>query len=208
MKLYNYLTEDKDKGEELVPLLENNRVFDLYLNGMQYLYRGIFGGYHTFKYRLKKVVKERRPKDSKKYLHDAFDMTFHKKFGIKGRTECTFATSNKTMAEYYGKPFIFIPLEPFKFLYSPVVYDLWALNDPFRRNRITLLNNDETDILNNPDDEGFQKVIEKVVSTYKTDNLKSAISSGNEIMFDCKEYIIFKPVHFELFVFRNFGVEL
>jgi hypothetical protein len=112
----------------------------------------------------------RRPSATPIRIHDAFDKAFDDAFGWKARSTGVFAVGDDIDAENYGTVYIFIPIGPyFDFVWSPDIMDLF----------IEL------------EDIAFDVSIDDIrnmVENYSNKNLKKAIQSGNEIMFNVDKY--------------------
>jgi hypothetical protein len=82
------------------------------------------------KFGVLQVRKDRKPLDTPKTLHDAFDEFFNSQFGIKFRSQSAFATKSLEYTDYmlesYGEPLVFIPIGEYTVCYSPVISDLYA----------------------------------------------------------------------------------
>ena len=105
---------------------------------------------------------DRIPSDIKMEIHNEYDKLFYEKFGWKARSEGVFASGSKRIS--YGKPYLFFPVNGYKFVWSPDIFDLYTS----KFNSITN--------------------IEKGFKAYTDGNLRKAVLSGNEIIFKCKAY--------------------
>ncbi len=128
--------------------------------------------------------KDRYPKHTNPIDHDLLDKEFQKKFGWKARSEGVFVTSNRTNALAYGIPYICIPADSFKYIWSKEINDLYIrINDiPSKELRRLSYGN--------------------IVSKYTDQNLKDALNrrAGNEVMFKCKYYYLVHPIHWDLMI--------
>ena len=158
----------------------------------------------------KKVRTDRVPSATKRQISQDVDDAMYKRFKIHGRKASIFCTGNEDTAESYGKSFIVFPVGAYKYLWSPVVEDLFVYlnNDPsgylydvskeieMEMNRKGFYQNLEwkevlvhKEKLRKEIEESNKKALLKMVSSYKTTDLKKAISTGNEIMVQCSSYI-------------------
>ena len=147
-------------------------------------------------YMIKKIRKDREPKDSDQKSHDMMDSLFNKKFGFKARSNVLFATGDISTALSYGRIYTIWPVGQYKFIYSNHVTDLFdVLQRAKKIDTITfiklilhLLLNPKKGVENKTVDYDKDKV-NKILNTYKDDDIYKAINSGNEIMINCKEYV-------------------
>lgn len=148
------------------------------------------------------VRKGRDPKDMHPEIHNDFDDQFKRQFGIRGRTECLFATGSTSEASQYGNVFIILPIGKYHILWSPKIKDLFthiqkecqydneykSLNALKKRFRLKL----NKDTIDDEVERAYRKYIEDTVMTYKVSPISSrtvmAIDSYNELMVSCKEY--------------------
>ena len=195
MRLLNYLTEDID----VQSLLKNNRIVDLYKKHNKFFYRGkkspsIISEYQVFNRR-----KDRRPMDMPSHLHKDFDIEFQKKFSWKSRSEGVFAVAASYVAQLYGTPYVFIPIEPFRYIYSLSITDLYReiKCDHF------YITYEEALILKSPklySKEEYQKIINKIVNSYRKDNIAHALMKTTEVMFDCDRYLLINSTYINDFM--------
>lgn len=116
------------------------------------------------------TIAKRTPLTSSKKDHKGANDWFIKKFGIGFRRDhIMFASSNRLNASQFGVLYIVIPINNFKFCWSPKITDLYCLRDDNQ-------NADLEELLNN--------------AGYQITDLRSAIMSGNEVMIHCKEYFL------------------
>lgn len=193
MKFQHYLNEERD----IYKYLKGNEIFELALNG-RFLYRGIkYEKNETFI--IKKRRKDRNPLTTDKKSHDILDMLFQKKFGWKARSEGIFVTNDFAGAQGYGKAYIFIPIKPYSFIWNNNIEDLWfnIFSDDY--DNISILTKEEHYKLNKLNASFNEKVeiLEKVVKSYTNKDIKNAMRSGNEIMFNCDRYILFNEKYFK-----------
>ena len=68
---------------------------------------------------------DRWPKDTQEYLHDLLNDAFYKKFKWKPRSQGVFA-SHYSVALGYGVPYVFFPVNGYKYVWSMRVDDLYG----------------------------------------------------------------------------------
>ncbi|MCK9371503.1 hypothetical protein M0R04_16435 [Candidatus Dojkabacteria bacterium] len=158
MNFISYINEVKNSDEILTNCSE-------YIKDISYcsskLYRGTRYNIRTWK--KLSTREDRRPRDTKQYVHDKFDEKFAKKFGWKARSESVMVISNKGYAGAYtedtpGNTCIFLPINGFKYIWSPkisdffvVVKDLWPWEGNHNQilplgSRIATINKDVLDM--------------------------------------------------------------
>jgi hypothetical protein len=75
---------------------------------------------------------DRMPRDSNTQIHKIVDDALEKHFGIRGRSQSLFVTTNPNVADSYGKLHLIFPIGQFKILWSPYIYDVFSvLQDNF-----------------------------------------------------------------------------
>lgn len=79
----------------------------------------------VFNYKEIKMEKHRDPKDTPLFYHNLFNEKFMELFGSPLRSTTLFA-STKPRHEYGPETYVIIPMSPYKFYYSPRVYDLFS----------------------------------------------------------------------------------
>jgi len=74
-------------------------------------------------YRMKSRLEDRKPLSMRPKMHDAVNKVFEREFGWKVRN----GVFTRGMGDVtgYGEPHIFFPIGDYKFVWSPVVRDLW-----------------------------------------------------------------------------------
>jgi len=141
MKLLSYLNESTVKNVKSIPQMkmecsEYIKLLSQYPEPNNAwrdakLYRGTSLNIET----IRKVTprSDRKPRDTKQYVHDQFDIRFSKKFGWKPRSEGVMVTSDIHMAADYanesggGPPCIFFSTNNFKYVYSPEICDFFIM---------------------------------------------------------------------------------
>lgn len=189
MRIVEILTEDIEQLPQFImqhcqPFLQ---AIDYEINDFR-LHRGMRQHDHgtlimpgVWKY---DVMKHRRPKDMPLELHDVIDSYFYRKTGIHFRSNATFATSNTAEIMDYGTGYRFFPIGEFSFCWSPKVVDLFKEYEDLPSKALLDRNHefDETRVFAWLDE-----------LWYSTSDLKGAINSGHEIMFNCSSYIVIDP---------------
>lgn len=114
----------------------------------------------------------RQPKDLPIDLHNRADQWFYEKFGVRYRSQAIFITGSEFVARshaYSDQHIVrIIPLSGYRFCWSPLVKDLFSFGNS---------SNGAT--------------IEEYLASgdYRQDGLEEALSSGNEIMLQCDQFI-------------------
>ena len=184
MRYYNYLNEDKD----LLTLLKGNKIYDFYLQSRNYyLFRGIKKKIDT--YEIITARKDRTPRDTPIEIHNKLDDAFNKKFGWKVRSEGVFVAGDYVEAKYYGNPHLFIPLDPFEYVHSNKIKDLYAhleTEEYIVDKKISKYNHLDDD------------TIKKIINTYKKNaDLYEIILNQSEVIFKCNKYVLININYFQ-----------
>lgn len=172
MKFKQFINESDDRSYTIIAIEKECQPFIKAIRGASgFLYRNDGYGSKGPGYK-KKVRSDRRPMDSPIEIHEFVDEQFKKRFGWKGRSEGLFVWGANRFSGKVDNPnfFTVFPVGNFKFIWSPVVSDLYGDLVPFT---------DEFD--------GFLENWNKVNKSYTDKNLKKAVTSNNEIMIGCKE---------------------
>lgn len=194
MRLNEYLDDITFKS-----FVKNNDIFELYQNNprYRYIYRGVDKNIKTYQIFTRR--KNRTPRDMDDGYHNLFNVKFQQKFGWKARSEGIFTTSNFKNAEGYGHVYIFIPENNYSFIWSNKIIDLWTEFSIYKRSYGSYLSSKETEILIMKDmnSKEVKEIIDRMLKTYTDTNIKNAILSGHEIMFNCNTYMLINLKHFE-----------
>lgn len=172
--------------------------------------------------RLLTVRKNREPMSTSPAIHEAVDEYFNEKFGSKFRSNAVFGTGKRLQALGYGEgvPYLILPVSDFKFAWSPIIQDLFSdivsahhsdlepaiiagFTKAFQQmGKLPTGTVSEGDFNQAFEDyflyAGFKdqaKMIKRLLEVtdwYQDTNLRSAIKSENEIMFDCDQYYAIK----------------
>jgi len=131
------------------------------------VYKRKIGKFHKLNARLsgKGNFKPRKPKNTGRDLHNTINDFFMNKFGIPFR-DGVFASGVANDASFYGVVYQMFPIGDFKFAWSDKIHDLYS--------DIGYIEKDQRNLL----------------ETYQTTDLKSAISSGHEIMLWVDSYYV------------------
>jgi len=115
----------------------------------------------------------RKPRGTLKVgIRSKFNKMFKENFGFDRQENTVFCTGDISQADVYGQPYIFFPISKYKYFWSPKIDDL---NVYFR------YYNEEDEI---------DEIIDKIFKTYTNKNLKDAVQSKNEIIFQCNSYYL------------------
>jgi len=155
--------------------------------------------YRGNKYLGKSLVKKdsrlesnRIPSDTPQEVHEISNRIFKKIFGWPVRNG-VFATSNQANAIEYGRLWMFFPIGNYKYVWSTKYEDFF---EALVKENI-LIKRGNKGILN-PDVQDLEKRLLSMIRTYKTKNLKNAIYSENEIIFNCKSYYLLDKYYFNV----------
>lgn len=189
----------------------------------KYLYRGMKEGFD-----FKKFVpyKDRKPRDTNEILHKQLDKAFNEIYGWKVRSQGVFTTGSIWEAKKYGDAFLFFPANRYKYIWSPEIDDLteyvdsfdWALwffnGKPDEMVEESYFDEYPEKMTDGYDDAHFQAyrkkfdsmmeeemindIYEIVEEEYKNNQLKQAIQSGSEVVFNCKHYYLVNSRHLPL----------
>jgi len=119
------LKECYTDNTEMYDLDDSLEVIKYFIDEVPMLYRGSINIWEEHNIESKTVRKNRRSKDTKQHISDEIDSKFNKKWSIKPRSEGVFATSKRTIASHYGYPYMFFPMNDYKFIWSSEIYDLF-----------------------------------------------------------------------------------
>ena len=144
----------------------------------------------------RKVRKNREPKDTPVELHHLVDKWFHKKFGIKARSNVVFCTFDVDEVYRYGDPYFVFPIGKYKAISSPMIQDLFLTmqSESYHTKDIPMAGfsfskNGFKDLDKLPDIK--QKVIDNIIKKMeKSKYTDKLIVHQNEIMLWCKEYYL------------------
>ncbi|WP_300760225.1 hypothetical protein [Janthinobacterium sp.] len=137
---------------------------------------------HPLHVHINTVRKDRKSLSTPDVYHRAIDGWMQDEFGIAARTGSVFVFGERSAhhTENYGQPYIIFPRGDFKFLWSPVVGDLYdalimEFGPAFKMGR--------TDEVSPEDITRYVKSLQ-----YTDEDFNLALQSGNEIMIECDEY--------------------
>ena len=92
-------------------------------NGALMVYRGIEDDSITAHAFTQNIRQDRRPKDTDKQRHQAFNKVIAAAGGVANRSNAAFVSGDKPTAESYGRPFVFVPVGDFRYTWSPEYAD-------------------------------------------------------------------------------------
>lgn len=145
MIIQQLLEQTEDPTTEVALFVNAIKRANRFLNEVSVPYKIPFRGIQTPP-RLLRIYQtrvDRRPKDSILALHTKLDNLLSEEFGVKYRSTSVFTTSNRQVAFEYGYPTFVLPLDDFKFCWSPVSDD--ALSFFNLREFLRVVESDGTD---------------------------------------------------------------
>ena len=209
MKLQNYLTESENKDTFVLMMTNILKECQPFVNEIMksdpvnFLYSGRKRGSDWFE---STIRNEREPKDINIDIHNDFDDEFNKQFGWKARSNTLFVTGKESAAFEYGNTYMIFPYGRYKFLWSPIVVDLYIYlgrhtnhtgtknynglyqfiydGAEWQENANKRFDSDIKQIAQ----ERYDKFIHDTVKTYRDTDINKAIYSDNEIMLNCSKY--------------------
>lgn len=119
-------------------------------------------------------IKGRIPRDTPKWIHEIADQWFFDNFGVRYRSEALFCTGDKSVALYYGNIYPVVPVDEFRFCWSPVIEDFYGTVS-----KLKLEQGDSTEVF---------RLLE--TANYTDQDLIKAIESGSEIMLHAPSYLV------------------
>ena len=131
MRLIKYINEEnKDNPVLEIIKKECSEILNVYEKVGLVLYRGLkdIAYKKEISNNIYKVTprKDRVPKDTHIFHQEKIDNLFYKKFGWKPRAEGVFATQTKSQTVQYGASGIFLPVNGYKYIWSPKYKDLYS----------------------------------------------------------------------------------
>ena len=194
----------------------------------RFFYRGFHGSLHQEMVR-KSVRTDRKPTDTPKAISKYVDDEFQKKFGWRVRSEGAFATSDRMRSSGYGTTFIFFPIGKYKYVWSEEVTDMYTyLGGRFLKYIENVFIGNDDDLVSayphmkkEPEEAfedymerrrneiigNFKGTVEKAMNTFQSGNMKSAMKSQSEVVFQCKEYYAVKEIYdFSLYELMEKGI--
>lgn len=192
-EMKEFRMKHSDKLADFIRLHCSKFVNDMKPSGKM-LYRGVESMKNVDMLEIITVRKDRKSIDTPDFINSGIDDRLEKRFGVRPRTQGAFATSDYKVASSYGhddnkKAYLFFPIGDYKFIWSEYIFDLW----------------DSTRYLANDDEKTREEVLDYIGNeSYKNDDFKSAVESGNEIMFVCDQYIIVDKSYEDALIKRLF----
>lgn len=131
MKFKQYLNEGKIRllSEEQIELLEKkcSKILKLYRSTELFFYRGIKDGNNEIFIEKKGRVANRQPRNTPKEMHLELNKHFKSKFGWNVRNGVS-VSNNYGQATFYGRTYMFFPINTFKYCWSEKYNDLFGDN--------------------------------------------------------------------------------
>jgi hypothetical protein len=179
---------------------------------------------------LKKVIKDRYPRDINIQIQDMFDFYAEKYFGKKIRSSGVFTTKVIGDTSEYGNAFIFFPKGDYEYYWNPNVSDLFSdleylpmakyyiergehhLKEIFPDDFDILMDSDptkeeENDWYNEKSEEAidkFEDFMKNIVKNYKNGSLGD--NKYQELIFLCDEYYLVNTKYL-FFIYDMFDIE-
>jgi hypothetical protein len=203
MRLNTYLTEAKKDPTTPYQLIkkiqkECSQIIRLYQKKERVFYRGITSYRQWWKPR-KARIRSRKPKDTPMGTHLWLNDFFKKKFGWEARNG-VLATPNEWTALYYAHDnndlvMVFLPVNRYKFVYSPKVKDLYDTLPPELKYEnpnlgTKLQTHDDAENAYATSSSSEIEFFTDDMHTYTDKNLGNAFNSGSEVMFKPKAYYL------------------
>lgn len=192
MKIHEILREDPQVPQEpeaLADFIKQNAQPWLSQTDQGYLivYRGLksqlsmYGGplpWDRSVAFVKSIRGDRRTLNTSQASHAAFNAMIDSVGGLADRSNSAFVSSDRNVAEFYGRVYVFMPLGDFHYTWSPEYADWYQ---EFRPKYIKALHRDNSSTQDTSKNQYYDP--EKVSEVIKVDqDLREAIKSGNEIM--------------------------
>jgi len=191
MQFKNFLNEKTYTDDEIYDIL--HRDCSQFIKKGKRLYRGHKSNQTFFE---KTTRKNRKAVDTPQVLNDLIDLGFKKKFGWKPRSEGVYTTPYKDIASMYGIPYLFFPVDGYKYLWSPDVYDILIVikkqfHEYILKNYDVVVRGssiiDNIDNITKDQYDEFMKGFEKnYLNSYM--NNKIQMNKKNEVMVKCDKY--------------------
>jgi hypothetical protein len=194
MKFKQYIKEQYENDD--IKIVDNLTFKDLaelfnknckpYFKDFYPIWKGEFflSGKKLYKeFERKKVRTDRKPKDTPLDIHKLIDNWFYKKFNIKARSNCIFASFDEVISEFYGRLYYLIPIGKYTTIASSLYTDLYSdlvedlVEDP---DKIFMKNAKNT----------LEKYIEYNLEKGEYKKNKKVPNKRSEYMIICKEYYI------------------
>lgn len=155
---------------------------------------------------LKTRRKDRKPLNTRRVVSDLFDDMLMEKFGWRPRAEGVFTIGKYSYASLYGTPQLFFPVGKYRYVWNTKYDDLFLTPEMGKINKELLVKSadDPNDFTGNYDwkDEKSKDLarieIQKLVDDCKDTGLYDAITTGNEVMFDCDRYYMVNDIQYNV----------
>lgn len=125
----------------------------------------------------------RTPTDTSIDVHQVLDQAFHRRFGVRYRSNSIFATGDLSVARMYsaGDVAVALPVNGMRFCWSPEIDDLYE-------HMLRAMKDNAVEI---PDEaERLDFCVEKALETYEQTNLAAAVNTGHEVMISSPVWLI------------------
>jgi hypothetical protein len=191
MKFLGYLSEQSEIEKKLKK--ECSKMIDFYQiqrGSFVPFWRGTRRSSIEGVVKKKSHLKDRTPMSTGKAAHEWMNKWFKKKFGWPVRNGVA-VSSHFGTAQGYGHPMIFLPVNGFKYAWSPDVNDLWGELVSTVPSFVSNKNKDVDKWVKEFGNDIFmEKDIIPMLESYITTDAMSALRKGNEILFNCKYYYL------------------
>lgn len=131
------------------------------------------------------VRSNRNPKDTPLEVHKLLDKLFHKKFGVKARSNALFCTNEYLATLQYGNPYYIFPIGKYKTIWSPDISDLYL----YLKRLVGFNAINDWHELSKEEREANLKLIETSNMLNSYTDKSHVFAKNSEIMLCCKEYI-------------------
>lgn len=184
MRLINYLNEQGYKKVNIQPFL--NEFGDVYQDDL-FIWRGTKDTIQSYK--PKRVRKDRQPRLVSQELHEYLSNLSRELWGWDMRREGVF-TGSSSITEMYGKPYIFIPVGEYEYVWTDDASETYSLYDSITDKGF----NDEFV------DEYLRELKDIYEQSYYTSGLSNFLDMGSthdwEAVFKCDQYLLFNSDFF------------
>jgi hypothetical protein len=160
-----------------------SQIIKEYKKADEFFYRGTFG--RDFIEKSGRITKVRPPKDTPVEVHRFINKIFKETFGWKVRDGVP-TTPNANTAQTYGTPYLFFPVNGYKYVWSRKVKDLY-IHLPVDLKRLYMrsikLKKDRDAHVRK-----FEKLIRIFINLYQDTGIQQALMHDNEVMFRTKKW--------------------
>ena len=193
MRLLHYINEENEL-EKIAPILkkECSQILKVMKKDV-FLYRGMKKGGEPFIERVPRT--DRTPLDTSTTMHDIMNEYFKEKFGWAARSEGLFCTTSPSQARFYGDVYIIFPVNGYKFIWSPLVHDLFDKQNKFIKSFMKDRAGTKSDLhaFIDMSQTNSREIKEDVFSMldnlkYTDKSLQKSIIFNSEVMVKCNKY--------------------